>query len=116
VKTWWRKWSYEIPLAVGDALWEVLVVRFAAFLDRLTVRKVIEFIAISLSASRRNRLRERWTVAYPAILARFPIIPTTAADPARHEARSRRPDNSRDSGPPYRDPPAIERPALPGTR
>jgi hypothetical protein len=44
----WRKWSYELPLALGDALWDVLVVRFAAFLDRLTVRKVIEFVAIAL--------------------------------------------------------------------
>ena len=34
MKSLWRKWSYEIPLALGDALWEVLVVRFAAFLDR----------------------------------------------------------------------------------
>lgn len=44
----WQKWSYEIPLAVGDALWEVLVVQFAAFLDRLTLRKVVEFVAIAL--------------------------------------------------------------------
>jgi hypothetical protein len=44
----WRRWSYEIPLALGDALWEVLVVGFAAFLDRLTVRKVIESVAIAL--------------------------------------------------------------------
>jgi hypothetical protein len=48
MKTWWRKWSYEIPWAVGDALWEVLVVQFAAFLDRLTVRKVIEFVVIAV--------------------------------------------------------------------
>ena len=48
MKSWWRKWSYEIPLTIGDALWEVLVVQFAAFLDRLTVRKVIEFIAIAV--------------------------------------------------------------------
>lgn len=48
MKKLWRKWSYEIPLALGDALWEVLVVRFAAFLDRLTLRKVIEFVAIAL--------------------------------------------------------------------
>lgn len=48
MKKLWRRWSYEIPLALGDALWEVLVVRFAAILDRLTVRKVIEFIAIAL--------------------------------------------------------------------
>ena len=48
MKNWWRKWSYEIPLSVGDALWEVLVVRFAAFLDRLTLRKVIEFVVIAV--------------------------------------------------------------------
>jgi hypothetical protein len=48
VKNWWRKWSYEIPLAFGDALWEVLVVQFADFLSRLTVRRVLEFIAIAI--------------------------------------------------------------------
>ncbi len=48
MKKLWRKWSYEIPLALGDALWEVLVVRFAAFLHRLTLRKVIESVAIAL--------------------------------------------------------------------
>jgi len=47
VKNWWRKWSYEIPLTIGDALWEVLVVQFAAFLDRLTIRRVIEFVVIA---------------------------------------------------------------------
>jgi hypothetical protein len=48
MKKLWQKWSYEIPLAIGDALWDVLVVQFAAFLDRLTVRKVVEFVAIAL--------------------------------------------------------------------
>jgi hypothetical protein len=48
VKNWWQKWSYEIPLAFGDALWDVLVVQFADFLNRLTVRRVLEFIAIAL--------------------------------------------------------------------
>jgi hypothetical protein len=48
VKNWWRKWTYEIPLMIGDVLWEVLVVQFAAFLDRLTVRKVIEFVVIAV--------------------------------------------------------------------
>jgi hypothetical protein len=48
MKNWWNKWSYEIPLAIGDALWDVLVVQFAAFLDRLTLRKVIEFVAIAM--------------------------------------------------------------------
>jgi hypothetical protein len=48
VKNWWRKWSYEIPLAFGDALWEVLVMQFADFLSRLTIRRVLEFIAIAI--------------------------------------------------------------------
>ncbi|MBR0843992.1 hypothetical protein JQ607_27665 [Bradyrhizobium liaoningense] len=48
MKSWWRKWSYEIPLAIGDALWEVLVVQFAALLDRLTVRKVIALIPVAI--------------------------------------------------------------------
>jgi hypothetical protein len=48
VKNWWRKWSYQIPLAFGDALWEVLVVRFADFLSRLTIRRVFEFVAIAI--------------------------------------------------------------------
>jgi hypothetical protein len=48
VKNWWRKWSYEIPLAFGDALWEVLVVQFADFLSRLTIRRVLEFVAIAV--------------------------------------------------------------------
>lgn len=47
---WWRKWSYEIPLAFGDALWEVLVVQFADFLSRLTVRRVLEFLVIAMLA------------------------------------------------------------------
>jgi hypothetical protein len=50
VKNWWRKWSYEIPLAFGDALWVVLVEQFADFLSRLTVRRVVEFIAIAILA------------------------------------------------------------------
>ena len=50
MKKWWRKWSYEIPLAFGDALWEVLVVQFAAFLSRLTLRRVLEFVAIAVLA------------------------------------------------------------------
>jgi len=50
VKNWWRKWSYEIPLATGDALWEVLVVQFADFLSRLTIRRVLEFFVIAMLA------------------------------------------------------------------
>jgi hypothetical protein len=50
VKDWWHKWSHEIPLAIGDALWEVLVVQFAALLDRLTWRKAIACIPIVILA------------------------------------------------------------------
>jgi hypothetical protein len=44
----WNKWTYEVPLCIGDVLWDVLVVQFAAFLDRLTIRKVIEFVVIAV--------------------------------------------------------------------
>ena len=50
MKNWWRKWSYEIPLVLGEALWEVLVVQFADFLSRLTLRRVLEFFAIVILA------------------------------------------------------------------
>jgi hypothetical protein len=50
MRNWWRTWSYEIPLAFGDALWEVLVVQFADFLSRLTLRRVVEFVAIAMLA------------------------------------------------------------------
>ncbi|RXH19289.1 hypothetical protein [Bradyrhizobium guangzhouense] len=46
MKRFWRKWTYEVPLAIGDALWDVLVVQLAALLDRLTVRKIIAFIPV----------------------------------------------------------------------
>jgi hypothetical protein len=46
VKQFWRRWTYEVPLSIGDALWDVLVVQLAAMLDRLTVRKVIAFIPV----------------------------------------------------------------------
>jgi hypothetical protein len=51
VKNWWRKWSYEIPLAIGDALWVVLVEQFADFLSRLTIRRVLEFLVIAMLAA-----------------------------------------------------------------
>ena len=50
MKNWWRRWSHEIPLALGDALWEVLVVQFAGFLSRLTLRRVLELVAIVILA------------------------------------------------------------------
>jgi hypothetical protein len=48
MKNCWRKWSYDIPLFIGDALWAVLVVQFAAFLSRLTIRRVLEFFVIAI--------------------------------------------------------------------
>jgi hypothetical protein len=48
MKNWWRKWSYDVPLFVGDALHTVLVVQFADFLSRLTIRRVLEFFVIAM--------------------------------------------------------------------
>jgi hypothetical protein len=42
----WKKWTIDKPAALGDWLWDVLVVQLAAFLDRLTLRKVIAFIPV----------------------------------------------------------------------
>jgi hypothetical protein len=50
MKCWWRKWTYERPLAFSDALWDICVVQFAAFLDRLTLRKAIEYVLILILA------------------------------------------------------------------
>ena len=46
MKDWWRKWTYEVPLFVSDALWDVLVVRLAAWLDGLTLRRIIALIPL----------------------------------------------------------------------
>jgi hypothetical protein len=46
-KRLWKKWTVDKPAAFGDLLWEVLVVQFAAWLnrlDRLTIRHVITFV------------------------------------------------------------------------
>src|SRR5207237_10020580 len=48
VKNWWRKWTHEVPLAISDGLWEVCVVQFADVLSRLTLRRVVEFVAIAI--------------------------------------------------------------------
>jgi hypothetical protein len=49
-KTFWKTWTIDRPAAFGDLLWEVLVVQFAALLDRLTVRKVIALVPIVVIA------------------------------------------------------------------
>ena len=46
MKAFWRKWTIDKPAAFGDLLWDVLVVQFAALLDRLTVRDIIAFIPV----------------------------------------------------------------------
>jgi len=49
-KALWKKWTIDRPAAFGDLLREVCVVQFAAFLDRLTIRKVIALVPIVLIA------------------------------------------------------------------
>jgi len=45
-KALWQKWTIDKPAALGDWLWDVFVVQFAAFLDRLTLRKIIALIPV----------------------------------------------------------------------
>jgi hypothetical protein len=47
-KALWQKWTIDKPAALGDWLWDVFVVQFAAFLDRLTLRKIIALIPVVL--------------------------------------------------------------------
>jgi hypothetical protein len=44
----WQKWTVDKPAAFGDWLWDVFVVQFAAWLDRLTLRKIIAFIPVMI--------------------------------------------------------------------
>jgi hypothetical protein len=45
-KALWRKWTIDKPAALGDWLWDVLVVQLAALLDRVTLRQIIAFIPV----------------------------------------------------------------------
>jgi len=45
-KRLWREWTIDRPAALGDWLYQVLVVELAALLDRLTLRRVIALIPI----------------------------------------------------------------------
>lgn len=45
-KALWKKWTIDKPAVLGDWLWEVLVIQLAAFLDRLTLRRMIAFIPV----------------------------------------------------------------------
>ncbi|QOZ34446.1 hypothetical protein [Bradyrhizobium sp. CCBAU 53421] len=42
----WRTWTIDKPAALGDWLWQILVVELAALLDRLTLRKLIALIPV----------------------------------------------------------------------
>jgi hypothetical protein len=47
-KRFWRIWTIDKPAAFGDLLWQVFVVDLAAFLDRLTLRRIIALIPLVL--------------------------------------------------------------------
>ena len=47
-KALWQKWTVDEPAALGDWLWEVFVVQFAAWLDRLTWRSIVTAIAAGI--------------------------------------------------------------------
>lgn len=42
----WQTWTIDKPAALGDCLWDIFVVQFAAWLDRLTLRQIIAFIPV----------------------------------------------------------------------
>jgi hypothetical protein len=44
----WQKWTIDKPAAFSDWLWDVFVVQLAAFLDRLTLRRIIALIPVVL--------------------------------------------------------------------
>ena len=46
LKALWKKWTIDKPAAFSDLLWEVFVVQLAAFLDRLTLRRIIALIPV----------------------------------------------------------------------
>lgn len=45
-KQLWKTWTLDKPAAFGDLLWDIFVVQFAAFLDRLTLRRIIALIPV----------------------------------------------------------------------
>src|SRR5262249_12007611 len=45
-KQLWKTWTVDKPAALGDFLWEILVVQLAAWLDRLTLRRIIAIIPV----------------------------------------------------------------------
>jgi hypothetical protein len=45
-KALWQTWTIDKPAMLGDWLWDVFVVQFAAFLDRLTLRQIAVYIPL----------------------------------------------------------------------
>jgi hypothetical protein len=45
-KALWKKWTIDKPALLGDWLWDVFVVQLAAFLGRLTLRRIIACIPV----------------------------------------------------------------------
>ncbi|MGY4479152.1 hypothetical protein [Bradyrhizobium sp. USDA 3364] len=45
-KRLWQIWTIDKPAALGDWLWQILVVELAALLDRLTLRRLIALIPV----------------------------------------------------------------------
>lgn len=43
-KALWQRWTIDKPAVLGDRLWDACVVQFAAWLDRLTWRRVLAII------------------------------------------------------------------------
>ncbi|MBR0934485.1 hypothetical protein [Bradyrhizobium jicamae] len=47
-KRLWQTWTIDKPAVLGDRLWQILVVDLAAFLDRLTLRRMIALIPVAI--------------------------------------------------------------------
>lgn len=47
-KELWRKWTIDKPAVLGDWLWEFLLAPLAAFLARLTLRKIVALIPLGV--------------------------------------------------------------------
>lgn len=47
-KVVWKTWTIDKPAMLGDWLWDVFVVQFAAFLDRLTLPQVVASIPMAV--------------------------------------------------------------------
>jgi hypothetical protein len=45
-KALWQTWTIDKPARLGDWLWDVFVVQLAAFLDRLTWRRIAAYIPL----------------------------------------------------------------------